>query len=99
MSSHLTSYHVTSCHVTSQHQNVVTLERRDVRHQHRDVSGIFEQRRDVGHECRDVAVFSSDEKVLKFQSLGLLLTSKLFLLHINHLRSSHDHIHKEQHWI
>ena len=50
------------------------------------------QRCDVGHECRDVAGFSNDDKVAKIQSFGLLHTSKLFLLHINHPRSSHDHI-------
>ena len=60
---------------------------------------IYEQHRDVGHERHDVAGFSRDGKVAKIQSLGLLLTSKLFLLHINHHRSSHDHLHKEQHWI
>ena len=54
---------------------------------------------DVGHEHRDVARFFGDEKVAKIQSLGLLHTSKLFLLHINHPRSSHDHIHQEKHWI
>ena len=60
---------------------------------------IYEQPYDVGHERRDVAGFSSDRKVLKIQSLGLLHTSKLFLLHFNHLRSSHYHKRKEQHWI
>ena len=59
---------------------------------------IYKQLRDVGHERRDVAGFFNDGKVVKkIQSLGLLLTSKLFLLDINHPRSSHDHIHKEQH--
>ena len=53
---------------------------------------IYEQHHDVGHERCDVARFSSDGKVVKIQSLGLLLTSKLFPLHINHPRSSHDHI-------
>ena len=57
----------------------------------------YEQRRNIGHECRNVAGFSSDGKVDKIQSLGLLPTSKLFLLHINHPRSSHDTINKEQH--
>ena len=60
---------------------------------------IYEQRHDVGHERGNVAEFSSDEKVTKIKSLGLLHTSKLFLLHINHPISSHDHIHQEQHWI
>ena len=53
---------------------------------------IYEQRRDVEHKRHDVAVFSSDEKVAKIQSLGLLHTSKLLFLHINHPRSSHNHI-------
>ena len=60
---------------------------------------IYEQRRDVGHERRDVAGFSSDEKVTKIKFLGHLHTSKLFLVHINHPRSSHDQILQEQHWI
>ena len=64
-------------------------ERHDIGHEYHD----------VGHERQDVVGFSSDGKVVKIQSLGLLLPSKLFLLHINHHRSSHDHIHKEQHWI
>ena len=57
---------------------------------------IYDQRRDVGHERRDIVGFSSNGKVVKTQSLGLLPTSKLFLLHISDRRSSHDHIHKEQ---
>ena len=109
MSSYFRSHHVASCHITSHHDtsqhrnvamfwvwmnNVVTLleiyeKRRDVGH----------ERRNVGHERRDVAGFSSNQKVGKIQSLGLLHTSKLFLLHINHPRSSHDHILQEQHWI
>ena len=74
--------------------NVVTLLEvyehcRDVGHEHRD----------VGHEHRNVARISSDKKVAKIQSLGLLHTSKLLFLHINHPRSSHDHIKLELHWI
>ena len=74
--------------------NVVTLleiyeQRHDIGH----------ERRHVGHERRDVAGFSSDKKVVKIQSLGLLHISKLFFLHINHPRSSHDHIQQGQHWI
>ena len=60
---------------------------------------IYEQRHDVGHERHDVAGFSSDQKVEKIQSLGLLHASKLFLLHINHPRSSHYNILQEQHCI
>ena len=60
---------------------------------------IYDQCRDVGHERRDIVGFSSNWKVAKTQSLGLLPTSKLFLLYISHPRSSHDHIHKEQQWI
>ena len=60
---------------------------------------IYEQHRDVGHKRHDVVGFSSNDKVVKIQSLGFLLTSNLFLIHINHHRSSHDHIHKEQHYI
>ena len=79
------SYHVTS------RLNVLGSDE-----QHREQSSdVGHERRDVGHERRDVAGFSSNKKVAKIQSLGLLLTSKLFLLHINHPRSSHDHIHKE----
>ena len=81
MSSHFMSYHITSCHVTSR--------RTSKRH---DVLGSNDQRLDVGHERHDVAGFSSDGKLVKIQSLGLLFTSKLFLVHINHPRSSHDHI-------
>ena len=96
-SSHVKSLHVTSCHVTShyvtsQYRNFVTLQRRDV-------LGSDKQRRNIVHQCRDVAGFSSDGKVAKIQSLGLLPTSKLFIFHSNHPRSSHDHINKEQHWI
>ena len=60
---------------------------------------IYEQRRDIGHERHDVAGFSSDEKVAKIHTLGLLHTSNLFFLHVNYPRSSHDHIHQEQLWI
>ena len=60
---------------------------------------IYEQRRDVGHERRNVGGFSSDQKVAKIQSFGLLQTFQLFLLHINHPRSSHDHILQEKHRI
>ena len=74
--------------------NVVTLleiyeQCHDIGHECRDVG---HERRDVGHERRDVAGFSSDKKVAKIQCLGLLHISKLFFLHINHLRSSHDYI-------
>ena len=106
-SRHITSHHVLSCHVaTSKCRNVLGSDE-----QRRDVNvttlganvatllEIYEQRRNVGHKRRDIARFSSNRKVVKIQSLGLLLTSKLFPLHINHPRSSHDHIHKEQHWI
>ena len=58
---------------------------------------IYEQRRDFGHECHGVVGFSSDEKNVKIPYLGFLITSKLFLLHINHPRSSHDHTYEEQH--
>ena len=54
-------------------------QRRDVEHKRFDIG---QERRNVGDEHRDVAGFSSDEKVAKIQSLGLLHTSKLFFLHI-----------------
>ena len=38
---------------------------------------IYEQR-------HNIAGFSNDKKVVKIQSFGLLLTSKLFFRHINH---------------
>ena len=60
---------------------------------------IYEQRYDIEHERCDVAGFSNKGKSIKIQSLGLLITSKLLLLCTNHPRSSHDHIHDEQHWI
>ena len=47
---------------------------------------IYEERRDVGQEHRNIDRFSNDGKVVKIQYLGLLRTSKLFLLHINHPR-------------
>ena len=89
-----------SHHVMSRHtfwvwmNNVVTLGANVV-----TLLEIYEQRRNVGHERHDVARFFSDEKDTKTQYLGLLSTSKLFPLYINHPRSSHDHIHKEKHWI
>ena len=60
---------------------------------------IYEQCRDIRHKRRNVAGFSKDGEIVKIPSLGLLITFKLFLHHINHPRSSHDHIHEEQHWI
>ena len=60
---------------------------------------IYEQCRYVEHERRNVTGFSNYEKIVKIPSLGLLISSKLFILHINHPRSSHDHINEEQHWI
>ena len=56
---------------------------------------IYEKHCDVEHEHRDVVGFSNDGKIIKIPSLGLLRTSKLFFLHLNHPRSSHDHIHED----
>ena len=103
-SNHVTSRHSTSHHVTSQHLNVATfwVRMNNVATLEANVATsreIYDQCHDVGHEHRDVAGFSNDKKVTKIQSLGLLHTSKLFLLHIFHPRSSHDHILQEQHWI
>ena len=92
MSSHFTSHHVMSRLIT-------TTKRRDVLGSDEQNRNVVRQRRDIGHERRNVAGFSNDGKVAKIQSLGLLPTSKLFLFHINHPRSSYDLIHKEQHWI
>ena len=99
MSSHFRSHHVALCHIVSHHvttfdANVATLDANVV-----TLLEIYEQRHEVGHERRDVAGFSSNQNDAKIQYLGLLQTSKLFLLHINHLRSSHDHILQERHWI
>ena len=43
-----------------------------------------EPRRDIEHERHDVARFSNDGKHVKIPTLGLLILSKLFLLHNNH---------------
>ena len=104
VSHHVTSCHITSRHVTTQHRNVTTfwVWINNVAALDANVATlleIYEQRRDVGHERHDVAEFSSNHKVSKIQSLGLLHTLKLFFLHINHPRSSHDHILQEKHWI
>ena len=102
--SNVMSSHFVSHHITSQHRNVATfwVRMNNVVTFLANVVTlleIYEQRLDVGHEHCNVAGFSNDKKVAKIQSLGLLHTSKLFLIHINHLRSSHDHIQKEQYWI
>ena len=91
MSCHVTSCHVISCHVLSRH--IATSKRRD------SFWVLMNNITILGTKHRNVARFSNDGKVEKIQYLGLLLTSKLFLLHIHHPRSSHDHTHKEQHWI
>ena len=97
MSSHFTSHHVTSYHVTSlqvtSHRNIKTSQCCSVKTFWVRMNNVAT----LGTNVATLLSFSSDEKVAKIQSLGLLLTSKLFLLHINHPRSSHDHIHKEQH--
>ena len=95
LSRHITSHLVMSCHITSRRSDVFWVRMNNVA----TLLDIYEQRRDVGHERRDIARFSNERKNVKIPSLGLLITSKLFLLHINHPRSSHDHIHEEQHWI
>ena len=95
-SCHITSCHFMSCHITSYYvtsRHIATSKRRD------SFWVLMNNVVIVGAKRRDVAGFSSDGKVIKIQYLVLLLTSKLFLLHIYHPRSSHDHTHKEQHWI
>ena len=42
------------------------------------------ERHNVGNECRNVVVFFSYGKLVKISPLGLLISSKLFLLHNNH---------------
>ena len=67
----------------------MTLERRDVfwaqMNNVATLLGFYEQRRDVEHGRRDVVGFSNDGKLIKILTLGLLISSNLFLLHNNHL--------------
>ena len=46
--------------------------------------GVDGQLRDVGHECHDVSRFFSYWKLEIIPPLGLLILSRLFLLHNNY---------------
>ena len=46
--------------------------------------GLDGQCRDVRNECCDIAGFYSFENHIKIPTLGILISSKLFLLHNNH---------------
>ena len=85
--SYVTSHRVMTCHVTLQHRDVFWVRLNNIATLDANVAmllEIYEQRRDIRHERHDVIRFSGNRKVVKIQSLGLLLTSKLFFLHINH---------------